>query len=119
MTLRPKHFNLKRLASRLRELSGHGPVMGDTQRFLLLSIIIGIFAGPDRGVLHISIEFFNWRTVHGLGHRAWWAVALWPAVGGVVSFALAYFLFPTARGSALTTPRLRFTSRTDTCRSAV
>ncbi|MEZ5364672.1 MAG: chloride channel protein [Bryobacterales bacterium] len=50
---------------------------------------------------HISIEFFNWRTVHGLGHRAWWAVALWPAVGGVVSFALAYFLFPTARGSGV------------------
>ena len=101
MTLRPTKLDWKRLAARVRELSARGPVMGDTQRFLLLSIIIGIFAGLIVVCFHISIEFFNWRTVHGLGHRVWWAVALWPAVGGLVSFALAYFLFPTARGSGV------------------
>ena len=92
---------LKRLTLRLRELSRSAPVMGDTQRFLLLSIIIGIFAGLIVVCFHISIEFFNWRTVHGLGHRAWWAVALWPAAGGLVSYTLAYYLFPTARGSGV------------------
>ncbi len=97
----PAGDRLERAITRLRELSGTGPVMGDTQRFLLLSIIIGIFAGLVVVCFHISIEFFNWRTVHGLGHRAWWTVALWPAVGGLVSFALAYYLFPTARGSGV------------------
>jgi CIC family chloride channel protein len=101
MTKRPKVKSLKHLAQSLRELGRRGPVMGDTQRFLMLSIIIGIFAGLVVVCFHISIEFFNWRTVHGLGHQAWWAVALWPAVGGLASFALAYFLFPTARGSGV------------------
>ena len=101
MTRRPKSGDLRRLLSRLRELGARGPMMGDTQRFLLLSIIIGIFAGLVVVCFHISIEFFNWRTVHGLGYRAWWAVALWPAIGGLASFALAYFLFPTARGSGV------------------
>ncbi len=101
MTLRPKIRDLKLMTQRLRELSQRGPVMSDAQRFLLLSIIIGIFAGLVVVCFHISIEFFNWRTIHGLGHRAWWAVALWPAVGGLASFALAYFLFPTARGSGV------------------
>jgi CIC family chloride channel protein len=101
MTTRPIRSTVKRLAWQLRELSRRGPVMGDTQRFLLLSIIIGIFAGLVVVCFHISIEFFNWRTVHGLGHRAWWAVALWPALGGLASYALAYYLFPTARGSGV------------------
>ncbi len=75
--------------------------MGETQRFLLLSIIIGIFAGLVVVCFHISIEFFNWFTVEGLGHRAWWAVMLWPALGGGLSYLLASLYFPTAKGSGV------------------
>ena len=75
--------------------------MGETQRFLLLSIIIGIFAGLTVVCFHISIEFFNWFTVEGLGHRTWWAVLLWPAVGAGFSFLLASLYFPTAKGSGV------------------
>lgn len=75
--------------------------MGETQRFLLLSIIIGIFAGLTVVCFHISIEFFSWTTVGGLGNRSWWALALWPAVGGGAAFFFAARYFPAARGSGV------------------
>jgi len=75
--------------------------MGETRRFLLLSIIIGIFAGLTVVCFHISIEFFSWATVEGLGHRSWWALVLWPAVGGGAAYFLAARYFPAARGSGV------------------
>ncbi len=86
---------------RLLQLGNHAPVMGETQRFLLLSIIIGIFAGLTVVCFHISIEFFSWATVDGLGNRSWWALTLWPAVGGGAAFFLASRYFPSARGSGV------------------
>ena len=86
---------------RLLQLGNRAPVMGETQRFLLLSIIIGIFSGLTVVCFHISIEFFSWATVGGLGNRTWWALALWPAVGGGVAYLLAVRYFTAARGSGV------------------
>lgn len=83
------------------ELGTKGPVMSETQRFLLLSIVIGIFAGLTVVCFHISIEFFSWATVEGLGSSSWWALLLWPAVGGGAAFFLAARYFPAARGSGV------------------
>ena len=86
---------------KLLELGTIGPVMGETQRFLLLSIVIGIFAGLIVVCFHISIEFFSWATVEGLGSRSWWGSLLWPAVGGGAAYFLSRRYFPAARGSGV------------------
>jgi len=92
---------LNELWSRLAQLSRKGPVMGEAQRFLLLSIIIGIFSGLIVVCFHMTIEFFNWNTVHGAGQRNWLVVLLWPAAGGGVAYLLTVHVFPSARGSGV------------------
>lgn len=91
----------KEQGQRVLQLGTRGPVMGETQRLLLLSIMIGIFAGLTIVCFHITIEFFSWATVEGLGSRSWWALILWPAIGGGAAFALAARYFPAARGSGV------------------
>jgi CIC family chloride channel protein len=91
----------RRQGQRLSQLGNRAPVMGETQRFLLLSIIIGIFAGLTVVCFHISIEFFSWTTVEGAGNRSWWALTLWPAAGAGAAFFLAARYFPAARGSGV------------------
>ena len=89
-----------RLLLRLRRLVTTGLVLGETQRFLLLSIIIGILSGLVVVCFHISIEFFDFFTVRGIGH-SWWSVMLWPAIGAGASFMLARVFFPAAIGSGV------------------
>ena len=101
MNWQPLGSVARRQGQRLLQLGNRAPVMGETQRFLLLSIIIGIFAGLTVVCFHISIEFFSWTTVEGLGNRSWWALALWPAVGGGAAYFLAARYFPAARGSGV------------------
>lgn len=101
MTLRQRAADARNRFRRMFDVGPNGPIMGDTQRFLLLSIIIGVFAGMIVVCFHISIEFLAWSTVHSLGAHSWLQVILWPALGGGVSFFLAYYFFPTARGSGV------------------
>ncbi|MDA0204039.1 MAG: chloride channel protein [Acidobacteria bacterium] len=101
MNWQPLAAVARRQGQRLVQLGNRAPVMGETQRFLLLSIIIGIFAGLTVVCFHISIEFFSWATVEGLGNRSWWALVLWPAVGGGVAYFLTDRYFPAARGSGV------------------
>lgn len=101
MNWQPLAALARRQGQRLLQLGNRAPVMGETQRFLLLSIIIGIFAGLTVVCFHISIEFFSWATVGGLGKRSWWALTLWPAVGGGAAYFLAARYFPAARGSGI------------------
>jgi CIC family chloride channel protein len=75
--------------------------MGETQRFLLLSIIIGIFAGLIVVCFHIAIEFLSWATIHTPGDRGWWGTVLSPALGAGVAYLLVVLVFPTARGSGI------------------
>jgi CIC family chloride channel protein len=75
--------------------------LGDTQRVLLLSIVIGLFAGLLIVCFHITIDFVRWWTV-GLPF-GWHPVRrlLWPAIGAVIAASLVRFVFPRARGSGV------------------
>lgn len=75
--------------------------MGETQRFLFLSVVIGIFAGLVVVCFHIAIEYMLWNTVHAMPHPPWWAIVLWPAVGGGVAYGLTARVFPAAKGSGV------------------
>lgn len=75
--------------------------MGEPQRFLLLSILIGVFAGVVVVCFHIAIEYLSWRSIYTLGERPWWRIVMWPAVGAVGSWSLVHWVFPAARGSGV------------------
>ena len=89
------------LAKHLWDLSRRGPVMSETQRFLLLSIVIGVFAGLVVVCFHIAIEFLAWSTIHAPGGHSWLSTVLWPALGGGVAYMLVMTVFPAARGSGV------------------
>jgi chloride channel protein, CIC family len=75
--------------------------LGDTQRVLLLSIVIGLFAGLLVVCFHITIDFVRWATV-GLPFGWYpWRRLLWPAIGAVIAAALVRFVFVRARGSGV------------------
>jgi CIC family chloride channel protein len=74
--------------------------MGETQRFLLLSIIIGIFAGLLVVCFHISIEFLAWNAIHVPGSEGWGSVFL-PALGATIGSLLVILFFRTARISGV------------------
>jgi CIC family chloride channel protein len=73
----------------------------DTQRFLLLSICIGVFAGLLVVCFHFSIDLVKW-TVLGtpVGARRI-ATVLAPAIGGGLASLLVLLLFHEASGSGL------------------
>ncbi len=93
---------LRDLLARLNAMSQASPVLEEPQRFLLLSIVIGIFAGLVVVCFHISIEFLNWNTIHSLSENARNYLPLWPALGGLVSYAIVQWIVPTARGTGVT-----------------
>ena len=85
---------------RLAEILRNTPKMGETQRFLLLSIIIGIFAGLLVVCFHISIEFLAWNAIHVPGSQGWGTIFL-PALGATIGSLLVILFFRTARSSGV------------------
>ncbi len=75
--------------------------IGETPRFLLLSILIGVFAGLLVVCFHISIELLSWSTVNAPGPRSWQRVLLWPPLGAAAAYALVTFYFRPAKGSGV------------------
>ncbi|MCL4846176.1 MAG: chloride channel protein [Acidobacteria bacterium] len=73
----------------------------ETQRFLLLSILIGIFGGLLVVCFHIAIEVVAWRSLGLLPETGVWRAVLAPAAGGALAFALVRWVFPAARGSGV------------------
>src|SRR5947209_20590736 len=57
--------------------------ISETQRFLLLALLIGIFAGLIVVLFHISIDFVSWTTLGALSGRFRFARLLSPAVGEI------------------------------------
>jgi CIC family chloride channel protein len=74
---------------------------GETPRFLLLSILIGVLAGLLVVCFHISIELLSWSTVRAQGPDAWLRILIWPPLGAGVAYALVTFYFRAARGSGV------------------
>ena len=92
---------LRDILAKLSALSRMSPVLEEPQRFLLLSIVIGIFSGLVVVCFHISIEYLNWNTIHSLAPNSKYLLAAWPAVGGLVAYAAVHYLVPTARGTGV------------------
>jgi CIC family chloride channel protein len=85
----------------LGEVARRRATMGETQRFLLLSVLIGVFSGLLVVCFHIAIELLAWNTVHSQSHAGPWSVLLWPPVGAGVAYALVTLYFRPARGSGV------------------
>jgi CIC family chloride channel protein len=75
--------------------------MNEAQRFLLLSILIGIFAGLLVVCFHIAIDFLGWYAVGTLAEKTRHATLLSPALGAVVSSLLVLWVFKEARGAGV------------------
>jgi CIC family chloride channel protein len=96
MRLGPLVHSARRIAETWRKTQ----LMGETQRFLLLSIIIGIFAGLLVVCFHISIEFLAWNAIH-VPRSHGWTTVFWPAAGATVASLLVVLFFRTARSSGV------------------
>ncbi len=92
---------VREILAQVWAVSRAGPVLDEPQRFLLLSIVIGIFSGLVVVCFHISIELLNWITIHSLAPSAHILLPLWPVLGGLTGHALVQFAVPTAKGSGV------------------
>ncbi len=81
------------------ELPGLG--MSETQRFMLLSILIGIFAGLLVVCFHVAIDFIRWYAVGTLAEMTHSGTLLSPVLGATISALLVMFVFKKARGSGV------------------
>ncbi len=75
--------------------------MSDAQRFLLLSIMIGLFAGLMVVCFHMAIDFIDWFAVGTLAEMTNLGTLLSPAIGGTIAAFLVFFVFKKARGSGV------------------
>jgi CIC family chloride channel protein len=79
----------------------HPPQMSETQRFLLLAILIGIFAGMLVVCLHIAIDFLAWYSVGAISQTFRYARLLCPTLGAFVAVVLVRRFFRAAQGSGV------------------
>jgi CIC family chloride channel protein len=75
--------------------------LSETQRFLLLAILIGVFAGLLVVCFHIVIDFISWYSLGALSGRLPFGRVLSPALGAVIATWLATKAIPAARGSGV------------------
>ena len=78
------------------------PKISETQRFLLLSITIGVVAGLLVVCFHYSIDLISWFTLGTPTGRNRLATVLVPALGGGLAAAIVLLVFRDAGGSGLT-----------------
>ena len=78
------------------------PRITDTQRFLLLSIGIGLFAGLLVVCFHFAIDLVSWSTLGTPVGASTLATVLSPAIGGGLAAMLVLLVFHEAAGSGLT-----------------
>lgn len=78
-----------------------GVSMSEAQRFLLLSTLIGIFAGLMVVCFHMAIDFIGWFAVGTLAEMTSFGTLLSPALGATAAAFLVMFIFTKARGSGV------------------
>ena len=78
------------------------PRISDTQRFLLLSICIGVFAGLLVVCFHFAIDLVSWSALGTPIGRNRVATVLAPVLGGGFAALLVLLVFHAAAGSGLT-----------------
>jgi len=77
------------------------PKPGEGQRFLLLSILIGIFSGLLVVCFHIAIDSITWYGLENPNGRSRIFLVALPAVAALVAVVLIRFWFPGAKGSGV------------------
>jgi CIC family chloride channel protein len=77
------------------------PKPSEGQRFLLLSILIGIFSGLLVVCFHIAIDSITWFGLENPAGRSRVFLIALPAAGALVSVLLIRFWFPGAKGSGV------------------
>lgn len=77
------------------------PRMSSAQLFLLLSIMIGVFAGLLVVCFHFLIEFVSWLTLGVPAGESFVFTLLFPPLGAFVSVLIIRKVFPEAGGSGI------------------
>jgi CIC family chloride channel protein len=75
--------------------------LSETQRFLLLALLIGMFSGLLVVCFHIAIDWVSWTTLGALSGRYRFGRLLMPAIGAVISAFIVLKIFPRAQGSGI------------------
>jgi CIC family chloride channel protein len=83
------------------EAGGKHFMISEAQRFLLLAILIGVFAGLLVVCFHMAIDFLSWYSLGALSGRFRFGRLISPTVGAVLAVFLATRVFPAARGSGV------------------
>lgn len=77
------------------------PRISEAQRFLMLAILIGVFAGLLVVCFHIAIDFLGWTSIGAITSRFRYGRLIAPALGALVSSALVLRIFRAAQGSGV------------------
>jgi CIC family chloride channel protein len=76
-------------------------VLSETQRFLLLAILIGVFSGLMVVCFHITIDLISWYSLGALSGKYRYGRLISPSLGALAATFLATRVFPAARGSGV------------------
>ena len=76
-------------------------VFGEAERFLLLAILIGVFAGLLVVCFHIAIDFLGWVSIGAITTRYRYGRLAAPGLGAFISAALVLRVFRAAQGSGV------------------
>lgn len=82
--------------------------MSETQRFLLLSILIGVFTGLLIVCFHIAIDFVTWHALGSLSGRFDWRRLIWPVLGAAAATMIVGRIFLAAKGSGVNQTKAAF-----------
>ncbi|MBV9295004.1 MAG: chloride channel protein, partial [Acidobacteriaceae bacterium] len=75
--------------------------LSDTQRFLILALLIGVFSGLLVVLFHITIDFISWSSLGALSGRFRFGRLLSPSLGAIAAVLIVRKIFPRARGSGV------------------
>jgi chloride channel protein, CIC family len=75
--------------------------LSEAQRFLLLSLLIGMFSGLLVVLFHISIDVISWNTLGALAGRFHFVRLFTPALGAIAAVLVVRKIFRRARGSGV------------------
>lgn len=75
--------------------------VSEAQRFLFLSLLIGIFSGLMVVLFHIFIDLISWSSLGALTGRFHLVRLLTPAAGALAAVVLVRQFFPRAKGSGV------------------
>ncbi len=73
----------------------------ETQRFLAISILIGLFAGLLVVCFHIAIDFVSWYWLGAQAGRMRYGRLVSPTLGALAALFLVSRVFPAAQGSGV------------------